>query len=42
MEIIKDKIYYRRVNIDDIDILIDYRVKFLNELFDHPENGLSH
>lgn len=32
MEIENDKINYRRANIDDIGVLIDYRVRFLNEL----------
>ena len=38
MEIENDKINYRRANIDDIDFLIDYRVRFLNELYNHPED----
>jgi len=39
MEIENDKINYRRANIDDIDFLIDYRVRFLNELYNHPEDN---
>ncbi|MDH5753780.1 MAG: GNAT family N-acetyltransferase [Candidatus Bathyarchaeota archaeon] len=38
MEIENDKINYRRAHIDDIEVLIDYRVRFLNELFNHPED----
>ena len=38
MEIENDKINYRRANINDIEILIDYRVRFLNELYSHPED----
>ena len=38
MEIEKDKIKYRRANIDDIEVLIDFRVRFLNELYNHPED----
>ncbi|MDH5460150.1 MAG: GNAT family N-acetyltransferase [Candidatus Bathyarchaeota archaeon] len=38
MEIKNDKINYRRAHIDDIEVLIDYRVRFLNELFNHPED----
>ena len=38
MEIENDKINYRRANIDDIEILIDYRVRCLNELYNHPED----
>jgi len=38
MEIENDKINYRRANIDDIEILIDHRVRFLNEFYNHPED----
>ncbi len=38
MEIENDKINYRRATIDDVEILVDYRVRFLNELYDHPED----
>jgi len=38
MEIQSDRIHYRRANIDDIESLIDYRVRFLTELYNHPEN----
>ena len=38
MEIENDKINYRRANIDDIEVLIDYRVRFLNELYNHPND----
>jgi len=36
-EIENEKIYYRRANIDDIKALVEYRIKFLNELYDPPE-----
>jgi len=39
MKIENHKINYRRANINDIEILVDYRVRFLNELYRHPENG---
>jgi GNAT superfamily N-acetyltransferase len=38
MEIERDKINYRRANISDIEFLVDYRVRFLNELYNHPED----
>jgi len=38
MKIEKDKINYRRANIGDIEFLVDYRVRFLNELYNHPED----
>ena len=38
MEIENDKIKYRRATIKDIDVLIDYRVRFMNELYNHPED----
>ena len=38
MEIESDRINYRRANIDDIEVLIDYRVRFLNELYNHVED----
>src|SRR3972149_3755590 len=38
MKILKEGIIYRRAAIDDISVLVDYRVRFLNELFNHPEN----
>jgi GNAT superfamily N-acetyltransferase len=34
----KKGIVYRRATIDDVSALVDYRVRFLNELFNHPEN----
>jgi len=39
MEIEKDKINYRRANINDIEFLVDYRVRFLNELYNHKWDG---
>ena len=38
MEIENDRINYRRANVGDIEILIDFRVRFLNELYNHPED----
>jgi ribosomal protein S18 acetylase RimI-like enzyme len=39
MEIQGDKMHYRRANIDDIESLTNFRVRFLNELYNHPENN---
>ena len=39
MKIETDKINYRRANIDDVEILVDLRARFLNELYDHPEDN---
>ena len=38
MEIEKHKINYRRAGVGDIEILVEYRVRFLNEFFNHPED----
>jgi hypothetical protein len=38
MEIENDRINYRRANIKDVEVLIDFRVRFLNELYNHPED----
>jgi len=38
MKIEKEKIVYRRARIDDIPDLVDYRIRFLNELYNHPED----
>lgn len=38
MKIEKDKISYRRARLDDIEILVDYRVRLLNEVFNHQED----
>jgi len=38
MKIEKDRIGYRRATTSDIETLIDYRIRFLNELYNHPEN----
>jgi GNAT superfamily N-acetyltransferase len=32
------EIVYRRATLDDVPTLVDYRVRFLNELHRHPEN----
>jgi len=34
----KNKLVYRRATIDDVQALVDCRIKFLNELFNHPED----
>ena len=31
-----ERVLYRRADINDIDDLCDYRIQFLNDLFDHP------
>ncbi|ENO12315.1 hypothetical protein MBGDC06_00011 [Thermoplasmatales archaeon SCGC AB-539-C06] len=36
-EIENEKVNYRRANINDIEALVDYRIQFLNELYNHPE-----
>ena len=38
MKIENNKIKYRRANIDDIETLIDFRVRFLNEMCKHPDD----
>jgi hypothetical protein len=38
VKIENSKIKYRRASINDVQTLIDYRVRFLNELYDHAEN----
>lgn len=38
MRIENDRIEYRRANMDDIDLLVDFRVRFLGELYDRPED----
>ncbi len=38
MEIEINKIKYSRATIDDIEILIEYRVRFLNEFFNHSDD----
>jgi len=38
MGIENDRINYRRANVGDIEILIDFRVRFLDELYNHPED----
>ena len=38
MRIEKEKIIFRRATIDDIPAMVDYRVRFLNELYNHPED----
>jgi len=38
MEIKKANIVYRHATINDVQALVDYRIRFLNELLNHPEN----
>lgn len=40
-EIEKESIVYRRASINDVPVLVDYRVRFLNELLNHPENDVT-
>jgi GNAT superfamily N-acetyltransferase len=35
----KERIVYRRALINDVPVLVDYRVRFLNELHEHPEDN---
>jgi len=39
MGIRREKIVYRRARINDVHDLVDYRVRFLNELYKHAEDG---
>ena len=39
MEIENAKTNYRRANVDDIEVLVDFRIRFLNELYNHPEDA---
>ena len=38
MKIENSNIKYRRATVNDVQTLIDYRVRFLNELYGHAEN----
>jgi len=38
MEIEGDRVCCRRANINDVESLVDFRVRFLNELYGHLEN----
>jgi len=38
MEIEGDKITYRRASIDDIETLIEYRIRFMHEIFNRTED----
>lgn len=38
MKIESDQVNYRRAGIGDIKTLVDYRIRFLNELYNHPED----
>jgi GNAT superfamily N-acetyltransferase len=39
MKIEADRLEYRRANASDVEVLVDYRIRFLNELYHHPEDG---
>ncbi len=41
MKFARDKITYRRAHTKDIGTLVDFRIRFLNELYNHPENDES-
>ncbi|UCG92877.1 MAG: GNAT family N-acetyltransferase [candidate division WOR-3 bacterium] len=34
----ENRITYRRATVDDIEVLVDFRVRFLNELYKHPDD----
>lgn len=38
MKIESDRIHYRRADVNDIEILVDLRARFLNELYNHPDD----
>ena len=38
MEFEKERIVYRPATINDVSALVDYRIRFLNELLNHPED----
>lgn len=38
MKIRNDSIVYRPAAVDDVPALVNYRIQFLNEHFDHPED----
>ena len=39
MKIRKEKMVYRRATLDDVPALVDYRIRFLNELNHHSEDN---
>lgn len=39
MKIQADRVEYRRANVSDVKVLVDYRIRFLNELYHHPEDS---
>jgi len=39
MKIEADRLEYRRANVSDVKVLVDYRIRFLNELYHHPEDS---
>jgi GNAT superfamily N-acetyltransferase len=39
MKIQADRLQYRRANVGDVEALVDYRIRFLNELYDHPDDS---
>lgn len=38
MDTENERIIYRKANINDVETLVEYRVRFLNELHKHPED----
>lgn len=39
MDIENQKISYRRADINDVETLVECRIRFLNELYNHPEDA---
>ena len=39
MKIEEGKVIYRRAGIDDVSAMVDLRVRFLNELYNHSEDA---
>ena len=39
MKIEADRIMYRRANVSDVEVLVDCRIRFLNELYHRPEDS---
>ena len=41
MELERGRITYRSATVDDVPALVDYRIRFLNEHFNHPEDDCT-
>lgn len=39
MKIEADRLEYRRANVGDVEVLVEYRIRFLNELYRHPDDS---